>query len=831
MADTKLSLAAALGQFDRGSSTTKLQKAAEQRNAFVEQFPAESLGEMELDDYALGVEGFRSNYSYLLEWGTNELGSISGGSASKHLVFMHKSGEWRYPDDYGSVGEGWEAVRSGLVKAIELASEGSWQQIDEVDELRGARAVRCKTAFIYFPDQLLPIYSKVHLEYWTSLFDVPDAGAGVVGRNRRLFDTLTAMPEFAGWSPLEIMHFLYEWAPPNRQQAILKIAPGEGAVLWDDCRTNGRIRVGWEALRDLSLYASPEEIAADLVSAYGMNKSTATRTARALDSFRDLKPGDIVVANRGTKTVVGIGSVESGYEHDAELPNNQHVVRVEWTDTEERPVDFGSAWMPTIVAVSQTQYRTILNSGAEDSAPARSGPPPAVPEFHVTAQKLLERNGELIFFGPPGTGKTFSARRHAAWLLAGGAREPDAGWAFSTSEHLREIESTLTSSARRPSWVAVANPSHWSWSQLLESGTEPYDFGLIKRNFKEVAPGDVVYGYEATPTKRIVAIARVAEGLRDTSEGKQILLAAERAVVGPTWDDLKHHAVLADAEPVTSNMQGTLFRLEPPETDAMNELLGLPAVDTSPVPPLTRVTFHPTYSYEDFIEGYKPTESGNGGLELTMRDGVFKRVCDAASAHPEQDYVLLIDEINRGNVPKIFGELITLIEKDKRGIPFTLPQSGRSFVVPPNVYILATMNTADRSIHVLDAALRRRFGFVELLPDPTVLAGASVGSLSLDEFLTELNVRIRDQIGREKQVGHSVLMNGDVPITSLEDFALAFEFELLPLLQEYTYGNYRDLADLVGDDVIDRNQQITNRAVIEDPEQLVAALTRHIASG
>jgi len=202
---------------------------------------------------------------------------------------------------------------------------------------------------------------------------------------------------------------------------------------------------------------------------------------------------------------------------------------------------------------------------------------------------------------------------------------------------------------------------------------------------------------------------------------------------------------------------------------------------------------------------------------------VFKRVCDAARAHLHMRYVVLIDEINRGNIPKIFGELITLIEKDKRGLPFQLPQSGVNFEVPPNVWIIGTMNTADRSVHLLDTALRRRFTFLELMPEHDLLEGYTAGALALDVFLDGLNEKIRRRFGREKQVGHSMFYHGSEIVDTPEAFAAMFRFELLPLLQEYLYEDYRELRDLLGD-VIDADAQRLAADVVDDPDALCAKL-------
>ncbi|MFL0176829.1 AAA family ATPase [Mycobacterium sp. SMC-13] len=190
--------------------------------------------------------------------------------------------------------------------------------------------------------------------------------------------------------------------------------------------------------------------------------------------------------------------------------------------------------------------------------------------------------------------------------------------------------------------------------------------------------------------------------------------------------------------------------------------------------------------------------------------------------------MVLIDEFNRGNIPKIFGELITLIEKDKRGVTVQLPQSRANFSVPANVYIVGTMNTADRSIHLLDSALRRRFQFIELLPDSDLLEGNNVDALALDTFLDGLNEEIRKRFGRDKQIGHALFyQNGEI-INTPEDFASVFLYELLPLLQEYLYDDYRALGELLGGVIDVEAQRVAD--IASDPQALCAELASKFGS-
>ncbi len=257
--------------------------------------------------------------------------------------------------------------------------------------------------------------------------------------------------------------------------------------------------------------------------------------------------------------------------------------------------------------------------------------------------------------------------------------------------------------------------------------------------------------------------------------------------------------------------------------NALSSIAASGTINDAPIPRLTRITFHPSYAYEDFIEGFRPRHSDNDTLDLVLTDGAFKRVCDAARLDPNNTYVVLIDEINRGNIPKIFGELITLIEKDKRGLTAHLPQSSTDFSVPPNVFILGTMNTADRSIHLLDTALRRRFTFLELLPNKDLLEGKTAGPLALDVFLDGLNERVRKEFGREKQIGHALFFSGGEIIETPGDFAAMFRFELLPLLQEYLYDDYQKLAQLLGK-VIDVSTERIADDIVDDPDALCAEL-------
>ena len=230
-------------------------------------------------------------------------------------------------------------------------------------------------------------------------------------------------------------------------------------------------------------------------------------------------------------------------------------------------------------------------------------------------------------------------------------------------------------------------------------------------------------------------------------------------------------------------------------------------------------TFHPAYGYEDFIEGYRPVEGADRTLLFRRTPGIFKQICSDAAQESERRFYLLVDEINRGDIPRIFGELLTLLERDKRGQTVYLPVSGKKFSVPKNVHIIGTMNTADRSIALLDTALRRRFGFVELMPEPQLLRDTVVAkSIPLGAWLAALNERILEHIGRDArnlQVGHAYLMSGGRPIASFRAFVQVFGEDILPLLEEYCYEDYTALTRILGSGLVDEARQRVRRELLE----------------
>ena len=225
------------------------------------------------------------------------------------------------------------------------------------------------------------------------------------------------------------------------------------------------------------------------------------------------------------------------------------------------------------------------------------------------------------------------------------------------------------------------------------------------------------------------------------------------------------------------------------------------------------VTFHQSFSYEDFVEGIRAV-TDSGQLSYVIEPGIFKRIADKAlNDKDNKKYVLIIDEINRGNMSRIFGELITLIEPNKRlgndeaitvKLPYSKSNDGHEdFGVPNNLYIIGTMNTADRSLALMDTALRRRFDFIEMMPKPELIIDnddkkpIQIDGVNIQEMLSVINQRIEALYDREHTIGHAFFM-GLKNDSKIDDLANIFKNKILPLLEEYFFEDWEKITKVLG---------------------------------
>lgn len=409
--------------------------------------------------------------------------------------------------------------------------------------------------------------------------------------------------------------------------------------------------------------------------------------------------------------------------------------------------------------------------------------------------------------------------------------------------------------AGRGYWWLNANPKIWSFSDIAIGDVQSYTLysengnkRRIFQNFLDAKAGDMVVGYESNPVKQVVAICRISA----EQDGEKLFFEKVEGLTSPIdYATLKECPELERME-YFQNPQGSLFKLTKGEYDFILDMVreDNPIKPEVPINSYTKddfldevymtearydelvgvlrnkkniilqgapgvgktfaarrlawsmlgekddsriefVQFHQNYSYEDFMMGYKPVEDG-----FELKTGIFYRFCQKAANQPDKDFFFIIDEINRGNMSKIFGELLMLIERDYRGVKTTLAYNGLSFAVPKNLYIIGMMNTADRSLAMIDYALRRRFSFFEMTPgfdsEGFIQYQNSLNNDTLNELISkikDLNEEIvRDKsLGRGFCIGHSYFCGRDV--CTDEWLHSVVDYDILPMLREYWFDD------------------------------------------
>lgn len=402
-------------------------------------------------------------------------------------------------------------------------------------------------------------------------------------------------------------------------------------------------------------------------------------------------------------------------------------------------------------------------------------------------------------------------------------------------------------------WWLNASPSIWSFSDMAVGGTQSYtlynDNGNKRRifqNFMDARAGDMLICYESNPVKQIVAIGKIIA----EQDGEEIFFEKLEGLSSPIdYQVLKGYPELEGMEFFT-NPNGSLFKLTREEFDFIMDLIreensvqnethiesyskedfldevymseqrfktlvsvlknkkniilqGAPGVGKTFIAErlaysimgkkddsrIRFVQFHQNYSYEDFVMGYKPVENG-----FELKYGVFYHFCQEASDYPEKNYFFIIDEINRGNMSKIFGELLMLIERGYRGKKAALAYNGRLFSVPENIYIIGMMNTADRSLAMIDYALRRRFSFFDMEPGFDSEGFIRYQNALDNEIFNKLILKVKelnDEITKDKSlgkgfcIGHSYFCERDV--CTDEWLHEVVDYDIIPMLREYWF--------------------------------------------
>lgn len=224
------------------------------------------------------------------------------------------------------------------------------------------------------------------------------------------------------------------------------------------------------------------------------------------------------------------------------------------------------------------------------------------------------------------------------------------------------------------------------------------------------------------------------------------------------------------------------------------------------------IQFHQSYSYEDFIQGIRPETNERGQLEYHVRDGIFIRLCAVAAANPTRRFVVIIDEINRGNISRIFGEVLLLLEYRDKAVTLPYARPGDTFSIPPNIFLIGTMNTTDRSLAQIDYALRRRFYFARLMSvvdgqAPVLrrwLIRQGIGSDGVERLVRlfiSLNERIQEHLGGQFQIGHSYLMQEGIEEPAVLE--RVWKRAVLPLIEEYFF-NVTDRSSLLEEFSLER---------------------------
>ena len=617
--------------------------------------------------------------------------------------------------------------------------------------------------------------------------------------------------------------------------------PGEGAARWEEFRTAGIMALNWDRIGDPTSYPNEEAVIEALEAGYGDWGGRPTGAAGMIRDFTyTMRPGDVVYARRGPTEIIGRGVVRSEFRYDNARPAYRCVRDIEWTHVGSWSLDrrVGAVTLQRVTentSYNPAQLESLFRDRNASGASTASAQAQGVGDSDKAKKQELQH-----WLYTPGEGAArWEEFRTAGIMALNWDRVGDLA-SFPDKESL--LDALYTHYGDWGGRPRRAADSVWDYIHAMKPG----DIVYVRRSFNEIVGRGVVrsdYRYDedrssfravrdvewthigSWPLEQRIGrlmLQRLTENTKYTPDQLNALIGIEDPRFSSSVDERLGNNDLdeADEHYTSTDFLDEVF-LRPEDLEQMLGLLrrkknlilqGAPGTgktfaakrlayalmgetDDSRV---EVVQFHQSTAYEDVVVGLRPTAEGG----FAAAEGVFARFCRRAAADPGRDYVFIIDEINRANISKAFGELLMLIEAEHRGEALRLPVSGELLSVPKRLHIVGMMNTADRGLALIDYALRRRFAFFEMRPaldHPGFLRHVeAVGSSRLEalvDVVRRLNQRIAEDeaLGPGFQIGHSYLClpagNPENPGGMDADVTSMVRYELEPLVREYWFDN------------------------------------------
>ncbi|WP_175618877.1 AAA family ATPase [Virgibacillus halodenitrificans] len=520
------------------------------------------------------------------------------------------------------------------------------------------------------------------------------------------------------------------------------ISPGEYSRLWDQFHAQNMIALGWDYLGDLKNYDSKEAVERKITEQRADGVRPVNDSKAVWDFYSEMQTGDIVYVKEGIKRILARGVVTGDYYFDNEALEYKHRRRVEWHQVGKRELHQTLA-QKTLTCLNSypnliQEIDRVMNEDLIDPKDAE------VNEFRIWLSNQVTDTGDSL------NDKTVTQKVNA---LKDIERHFDVSIFGETDiEQLKQLKDVVISDESHKKYKGVSGSSIDYYIRFIES--KP----TVQEN--ESFTMDEFLSKVFIDKKELVSLISLLKN-------KKNLILKGAPGVGKTFIAKRlAHVMMGEKDETRIHM----------------------------------VQFHQSYSYEDFIEGFRPKAEGEG---FELKQGPFVKFARKAERDPERDYFFIIDEINRGNMSKIFGELMMLIEADKRDVQINLLYSNDKFSVPPNLYIIGMMNTADRSLALLDYALRRRFSFFEIKPAfQNETFQSYVNELDNPEALNRvideiksLNNQIIEELGAGFQIGHSYFIGDAYKVDILNRVKEVIEFEIIPQLFEYWFDDEQKAND------------------------------------